>query len=452
MKTFKRLTGMVAAGLAIAVALSPVGASAAAGHGAGTKANIREIKSLTSEDYKDLAFLKPLLKDKTVVSLGENFHRVAEYSSMKTRLIKYLHEELGFDVIAFESGLGDSFMTYENAGTLSSKEMMERSIFPVWHSKETLALFDYIKQQRSKGKPLYLAGYDMQFTSAYLTQWIAEWIAEVDPQRGRDYFQFELQAMTDYYKVINEYGLDNGNNPKAKQEIQKVKDQYEPQYKALIQFIKENKKQLAAAYPKNPRIVDVAVKTLEDRIKFIEMGLYDTKESYEFRDRIMADNVEWLTKVMYPGKKVILWAHNDHLAKNTSKMSVKEQGKWINSFTSMGELLHQKLKDKEYVIGLYMNSGRASTITTQQIFQIKPMPKGSLEQLMMGSGYKIAFADLSKHQTPNKNNAWMFKPIYAAEDGMTSEIIEPMAMRFVPKEQYDGIIVFDKVKEPTTKY
>ncbi|MEK4360170.1 erythromycin esterase family protein [Paenibacillus sp. FSL M7-1455] len=452
MKTFKRLTGMVAAGLAIAVALSPVGASAAAGHGAGTKANIREIKSLTSEDYKDLAFLKPILKDKTVVSLGENFHRVAEYSSMKTRLIKYLHEELGFDVIAFESGLGDSFMTYENAGTLSSKEMMERSIFPVWHSKETLALFDYIKQQRSKGKPLYLAGYDMQFTSAYLTQWIAEWIAEVDPQRGRDYFQFELQAMTDYYKVINEYGLDNGNTPKAKQEIQKVKDQYEPQYKALIQFIKENKKQLAAAYPENPRIVDVAVKTLEDRIKFIEMGLYDTKESYEFRDRIMADNVEWLTKVMYPGKKVILWAHNDHLAKNTSKMSVKEQGKWINSFTSMGELLHKKLKDKEYVIGLYMNSGRASTITTQQIFQIKPMPKGSLEQLMMGSGYKIAFADLSKHQTPNKNNAWMFKPIYAAEDGMTSEIIEPMAMRFVPKEQYDGIIVFDKVKEPTTKY
>lgn len=135
-----------------------------------------------------MAFLKPILKDKTVVSLGENFHRVAEYSSMKTRLIKYLHEELGFDVIAFESGLGDSFMTYENAGTLSSKEMMERSIFPVWHSKETVALFDYIKQQRSKGKPLYLAGYDMQFTSAYLTQWIAEWIAEVDPQRGRDYF------------------------------------------------------------------------------------------------------------------------------------------------------------------------------------------------------------------------------------------------------------------------
>lgn len=77
------------------------------------------------------------------------------------------------------------------------------------------------------------------------------------------------------------------------------------------------------------------------------------------------------------------------------------------------------------------------------------MPKGSLENLMMQSGYKNVFIDLSKHSTPNKNNAWMFKPIYAAEDGMTSEIIRPMSMKFVPKEQYDGIIVIDKVKTPT---
>lgn len=449
MKATKRFMAM---GLAMALLLTPVSAFAAAPKNAGMKENIREIKSATSEDYKDLAFLKPILKDKTVVSLGENFHRVAEYSSMKTRLIKYLHEELDFDVIMFESGLGDAFMTYENADALTSKEMMERSIFPIWHSKETLGLFDYIKKEQKTDDPLYLAGYDMQFTSGYLTQFIAGWIAKVDKDQGQNYFDFELQAMTDFYAVINKYGLDFDNNPQAKNEVKKVKDEYEPKYKALIQFIQDNKEQLAAAYPKNPRMVDIAVKTLEDRIKFIEMGMYGTRESYEFRDRAMADNVEWLMKEMYPGKKVILWAHNDHLAKNTSKIATKEQGKWVNSFTSMGELLNKKLKDKEYVLGLYMNSGKASTITTQKLFDIKPMPKGSLEHLMMQSGYKIAFADLSKHKSPNQNNSWMFKPIYAAEDGMTSEIISPNAMRFVPKEQYDGIIVFDKVKAPTTKY
>lgn len=452
MNATKICTGVMAVGLAISLLLSPANVSATSQKNTELKQNIQEIKSLTSEDYKDLAFLKPILKDKTVVSLGENFHRVAEYSSIKTRLIKYLHEELDFDVIAFESGLGDSFATYESAGSLTSKEMMERSIFPIWHSKETLGLFDYIKKQRETDKPLYLAGYDMQFTSGYLTQFIGNWISKVDKDQGKNYVEFELQGLTDFYTVLNKYGMDNDNNPQAKKEIKKVKDEYEPKYKALIQFIKDNKEQLATAYPKNPQMVNIAVKTLEDRIKFIEMGMYSAKESYEFRDRIMADNVEWLMKEMYPGKKVILWAHNDHLAKNTSKITTKEHGKWINSFTSMGELLHKKLKDKEYVMGLYMNSGKASTITTQKLFNIKPMPKGSLEHLMMQSGYKVAFADLSKHKSSNKNNAWMFKPIYAAEDGMTSEIITPMSMRFVPKEQYDGIIVFDKVKEPTTKY
>ncbi|WP_251037939.1 erythromycin esterase family protein [Paenibacillus albidus] len=121
-------------------------------------------------------------------------------------------------------------------------------------------------------------------------------------------------------------------------------------------------------------------------------------------------------KVRYPGKKIILWAHNDHLAKNTSDIRVLEGGKWINSFTSMGELLHQKLKDKMYVRLLY-------------------------EQRKDGLNHK---ADVS--------NSWMFKPVYAAEDGMTSEVIVPMSMKFVPKEQFDGLIVVDRVNPPTPAY
>lgn len=118
----------------------------------------------------------------------------------------------------------------------------------------------------------------------------------------------------------------------------------------------------------------------------------------------------------------------------------------------MGELLNKRLGNKEYVMGLYMNRGNATTITTRKPFTIDPMPKGSLENLIMQSGYKNTFVDLSKQKKPNKKNDWMFKPIYAAEDGMTSEIIRPMSMEFIPKEQYDGIIVIDKVNAPTTNY
>lgn len=166
----------------------------------------------------------------------------------------------------------------------------------------------------------------------------------------------------------------------------------------------------------------------------------------------MAEHVEWLMKVRYPGKKIILWAHNDHLAKNTSDMRIFEQGKWQNSFTSMGELLHQKLKDKMYVVGFYMNKGKAANLTTLKEFSIGPMPKGTLEGRIMQSGYSSTFVDLSKHSKANTSNKWIFQPQYAAEDGLTRVVIAPMVMKFVPKEQFDGLILIDKVSPPTRDY
>lgn len=450
MNVTKLLTRIITIGMGISLLFTSTNVLAASPKYSLQKNSFKEIKSLTSEDYSDLAFLKPILKDKTVVSLGENFHRVAEYSSMKTRLIKYLHEELGFDVIAFESGIGETAAVNENEGILTPKEMMQRSLPEIWNSKETLGLFDYIKQQRQTNRPLYLAGYDMQFTSGYITQFISEWISKVNKEYGKQYFDFEMQAMTDLYSAMNKYA--SLDDPQLKEESKKVKDQYGPKYKELIQFMNNNRVQLAAMYPDNPHMVDIAIKALEGRVSFMEAFQYGTKGYYEFRDKIMADNVEWLTKVAYPGKKVILWAHNDHLAKNTSQIRTLENGKWINDFTSMGELLNKKLGDKEYVMGLYMNRGNATTITTRKPFTIDPMPKGSLENLIIQSGYENTFVDLSKQKKPNKKNDWMFKPIYAAEDGMTAEIIRPMSMEFIPKEQYDGIIVIDKVNAPTTNY
>jgi len=460
MKGSKILTTAMAVGLGVSLIFAATNVSAAGekktsngqaqnAQKAWLKQNAKEIKSLTSDDYSDLAFLKPILKDKTVVSLGENFHRVAEYSSIKTRLIKYLHEQLGFDVIAFEAGLGDTAVAFENAGRITAEQMMESSIFPIWHSKETLGLFEYIKQQSKTDKPLYLAGYDMQFTSGMLTQYISAWVGKVDKDYGQQYYDFEMKGITELYEVVNKYGGVSDRNSEAKKAIQKVIDEYKPKYDKLIQFIKDNKEKLMAEYPGDPKMYDIMLKALSDRTKFMEMMLYDFKESYEFRDRIMTENVEWLMKTAYPGKKIILWAHNDHLAKNTSKISTIENGKWVNSFTSMGELLNKKLKDKEYVLGFYVNRGKTVTIATMKPFNIVPMPKGSLENLIMQSGYKTAFVDLAGQKTPNQGNDWMFKPIYAAEDGMTAEIIRPMSMKFVPKEQYDGLIVIDKVNAPT---
>ncbi|MFT5780539.1 MAG: hypothetical protein ACI837_003501, partial [Crocinitomicaceae bacterium] len=61
--------------------------------------------SLTSDDYSDLAFLKETLSGKEIIFLGENSHCVKEYNQLRIRIIKYLHEQMGVNVIAFETSM-----------------------------------------------------------------------------------------------------------------------------------------------------------------------------------------------------------------------------------------------------------------------------------------------------------------------------------------------------------
>jgi erythromycin esterase len=58
-------------------------------------------------DFSDLEGLKPILPGVQVVMLGEPSHGDGTTFSAKIRLIKFLHQEMGFDVLAFESGFYD---------------------------------------------------------------------------------------------------------------------------------------------------------------------------------------------------------------------------------------------------------------------------------------------------------------------------------------------------------
>src|SRR5687767_14299398 len=61
------------------------------------------------DDFADLQFLKEVIGDRRIVQIGESHHSVAEYGTVKTRLIKFLHQQMGFDVLAFESSIYECF-------------------------------------------------------------------------------------------------------------------------------------------------------------------------------------------------------------------------------------------------------------------------------------------------------------------------------------------------------
>ena len=54
------------------------------------------------DDFRDLEFLKEILSDKKVLFLGESAHGDGSTFQAKIRLIKFLHEDLNYKLIAFE--------------------------------------------------------------------------------------------------------------------------------------------------------------------------------------------------------------------------------------------------------------------------------------------------------------------------------------------------------------
>lgn len=111
---------------------------------------VNEVKNQSIDigdmDRYHFEFLQPILEHKRFVFLGESSHCVKEYSLAKVSLIKYLHEELGFHVLAFESELGPCMIGDYLSDQLDSKRFMAGTIGRVWQNEFVLGLFDYMKK------------------------------------------------------------------------------------------------------------------------------------------------------------------------------------------------------------------------------------------------------------------------------------------------------------------
>ena len=143
------------------------------------KANSAQVKELASishsirtidpvdTNYQDLAFLKDKLKGIDLVMLGEQDHGAGATFLAKSRLIQFLHQEMNFDVLLFESSIYDCFNLWEDmSGTpVRMPGDFNQALFFFWgSSNETKDLRTYIMQHARSAHPLILGGFDLQFS------------------------------------------------------------------------------------------------------------------------------------------------------------------------------------------------------------------------------------------------------------------------------------------------
>lgn len=381
----------------------------------------------------DLSFLEEVLKDKRIVYLGESSHFQTEFNQVKYKIIKYLHEELGYNVLAFESGLAETNGVYFNQENLSPKEMLEKSLYPVWYDKENIELFEYIKKQKNNSNPLHLTGFDMKPPSNEVDEEALEvykkWIGAIDVELAENFIESEKQ----YMSVI----------PSAPSEVFNKTEETEQlvtQYRNLLNNLKDKQQQF-----EDEKQFLLVRTIIQNRIEVLDKNFYkywtqtnsqkDINESYRIRDEMMAENLKWIIEELYPNEKIIVWAHNVHIRKFNSGAEVYTSN--FPSIPMMGEILEEEYGEESYTLGLFFKEGSAKYHRDGKELPFKPVQKGSLEWTISQGEGEATFIDFTNIPN-NDETSW-------AREEMNIYINGKFTQKIIPTEQYDGVIGLDEV-------
>ncbi|MFL5542988.1 MAG: hypothetical protein ACJ8J0_28675, partial [Longimicrobiaceae bacterium] len=135
----RRFTLPVLVLLASACSLPDARVTAVQLQGKWLQANAHPIRSLdvADRDFSDLEPLKAAIGSSRVVLLGEQSHGDGTTFLAKARLIAFLHQEMGFDVLAWESGIWDVHRVWEHVQAGEAViPASRRGVFTIWTRSE----------------------------------------------------------------------------------------------------------------------------------------------------------------------------------------------------------------------------------------------------------------------------------------------------------------------------
>lgn len=346
-------------------------------------------------DWGGLSDLEPLkseIGDARIVMLGEASHGDGATFLAKTRLIKFLHREMGFDVLAFESGLFDVRKAWEliDRGEDVQTSMRE-SIFTIWTLSEQLQpLIEYIDETSQSATPLELTGFDCQFSGTISGQYFVRDLLDFLGRYGSstlsgDTWETEralLQAMSEFEQTDLEMtdgdktALDTllGQLQLEVDSIAGVSGEDEPLYWAQL----------------------IRSTTGEAMNQWLWSMDHDSAriEATMVRDQQMGENLIWLAQTKYAHRKIVVWAASFHTVRNIREVEWTLYPGYWDDWNTMGHVAWEELGPEIYSLAFTAYDGVSQYWTGAAAMQLDAPRRGGLEWLLHTAGFQYAFLDL----------------------------------------------------------
>ncbi|SHJ47544.1 erythromycin esterase family protein [Aquimarina spongiae] len=389
--------------------------------------------------FSDLSYLKPILKDARIVGMGETSHGTREVFQMKHRMLEFLVKEMGFTLFGIEaSHVGcKPINDYVLYGKGNSRDALSAQGFWVWNVESVIDMIEWMYRYNKtvpEAKKVKFIGVDTQTVGLDLAyQNISKYLKKTGLH---PLLEQPVDSVFQHIKTIS----DRSDLSKQRQELH-----------ALLSYIYLNELSLTTkSSPEDYKSVLEDLKKIIQGVQAVDGKLQD-KVDYNIRDDYMAQTVLEILHEEGPDAKMMLWAHNGHIHKDSYAYTNGAQ-------KALGSVLKEYLGDKKYyAIGFATYQGtfqaRSYVIEEEEYvygkvgsFKIFPAREGDLDWYFAQTDKDLFFIDFKEDNKPNAIHSFLNKYQHLHTAGATwayGREYSPFS-EIIPDKYFDGMIFIKK--------
>ena len=317
------------------------------------------------------------LADATVVLLGEATHGTSEFYRARAALTKRLIEAHGFDMVCVEADWPDAAAIDRHVRGLDGRRPGETPFarFPtwMWRNAETRDFVDWL---RARNEPLPQAeragfhGLDLYSLGASIRA-VLDYLDRTDAEAAA--------AARERYGCLDPWQQDPATYGRAA-----LRPGFRTCEGAVVGMLQDLlAKRVALARQDGEAFLDAAqnARLIANAEKYYRAIYYGAAESWNRRDRHMAETLEAVLRARGSRAKAVVWAHNSHVgdARATEMGGVRGQ-------LTLGQLARERFGDAARLVGFGTDRGTVAAASDwdgpMEIKPVRPALDDSVEALL----------------------------------------------------------------------